>query len=388
MVSQRLAVDREVIVLGDAPEAGWVARGLADLGYGVRWVCSGTAPTGSSPGDLNLSVYGGCQLEELAGNVGNYAGRFRHNGQLLSISAAAMVVATGNQRYFPAERYGLSLSSNVLTVSQVEHRLEATRETGTTVPYRDQRIVTLLDWGGETAKETATQALRAAMRLRQRWHSEVYVFYQNLKVDTYNLERLTREAREQGVVFCRYEDLEIAVKDEGINLSYIEGDIPCALLVLPEAVCPGEDIGRLATLLRVNVGEDGYFQDVNIHYYRLGLSSRRGIFFAGHCHMDGDTAEIRADAIQAVANVDALLASGFLEPEEVIAHVDSAKCVRCLTCVRSCPHAAIELAEYDEVIAARVVDLACRGCGACVANCPLQAIELVGQAVPTWMQTT
>jgi len=157
------------------------------------------------------------------------------------------------------------------------------------------------------------------------------------------------------------------------------------LLVLPEAVRPRRDAEALAELLQVRLGEDGYFQEMNIHRYRPGLSLRRGIFFAGRCHMDCDVAGAEADALQAAANVDALLAAGYLEPEEIIAHVDSTKCVRCLTCIRSCPHAAVEMADYDDVTAARVVDLACQGCGVCAVNCPVQAIDLVGQTAPAWM---
>jgi Pyruvate/2-oxoacid:ferredoxin oxidoreductase delta subunit len=54
--------------------------------------------------------------------------------------------------------------------------------------------------------------------------------------------------------------------------------------------------------------------------------------------------------------------------------------------VRTCPHAAVEIVDYEDVTAAKVVDLACWGCGACVVNCPVQAIELVGQPMPAWMQ--
>jgi heterodisulfide reductase subunit A-like polyferredoxin len=66
-----------------------------------------------------------------------------------------------------------------------------------------------------------------------------------------------------------------------------------------------------------------------------------------------------------------------LLPEEIIAEVDSEKCVRCLTCIRTCPHAAVALDDYGQVTAARVFEVACMGCGACVANCPVRAIELV-----------
>jgi heterodisulfide reductase subunit A len=386
-MNQRIRVDNRVMVLGSAPEAGWVAQELLDLGYAVYWVTAETVPAYGPLDHPKLTRYGECALVRLDGHVGGFVGRFRLGGNELSLGASAVVVATGSERYYPQERYGLPLSSNVLTTSQVQKQLQAPRPTGAALPYRNKRAILLLDLGGETAKETACEAMRLAIDLRASWHCEVLLFYQNLKVDTYNLERLTREMREKGIVFCRYADPKVAIEDEGVTLSYIEGTTHGDLLILPEAVRPRADTPELAALLRVRLGEDGFFQNINIHEYRPGLSVRKGIFFTGRCHMDGDTADIRADAMQAAANVDALLGAGFLEPEAIIAHVDSTKCIRCYTCVRTCPHAAVEIVDYEDVTAARVVDLACRGCGACVANCPVRAIDLLGQAMPAWAQS-
>ncbi len=66
--------------------------------------------------------------------------------------------------------------------------------------------------------------------------------------------------------------------------------------------------------------------------------------------------------------------------------MDATACIRCLTCVRTCPHAAIEIVTRHDRTAAHVVELACRGCGACVGNCPVQAISLSNHAWPAWMQ--
>lgn len=387
-MSQRVHVHREVMVLGGAPEAGWVSQELCKLGYTVHWASVDGSPLEPSFAHPRLSLEDKCVLVGLEGHVGSFVGKFRRDGRTFSVSAAALVAATGNERFYPAKRYRLDLSDRVMTVPQVQRQLDAPRAAEAVSPYRDERVVVMLDLGGESSKETAAEALRLAMRLHKEQHSEVYVFYQNLKVDTYNLERLTRDMRDQGIVFCRYADPGITVGEQGIDLSYIEGTLSVDRLVLPQAVRPRGDTVALAALLNVRVGADGYFQDVNIHQYRPGLSSRNGIFFAGRCHMDADLPEIQADAVVAASNVDALLGAGYLEPEAILAHVDSHKCIRCLTCVRTCPHAAVEIATYDGAVAARVAELACRGCGACVANCPVRAIELVGQTVPAWMQVS
>ena len=381
-MTQRLAVDKTVLVVGDAPEAGSLSEALVAQGYQVLRLVAASSDIESSG---RLLVSRGRHLDALEGHVGRFRAGVSGGGARSLLSCSAVVVATGNERYYPAKRYGLVLGPRILSVPQMADMVAAGDRPASW--RRKQRVALVLDWdpagGRETARETAAEALELAVQVRRAWHAEVTCYYQNLKVDTYNTERLTRDMRECGVVFARYDELKVTTDDEGVDLVWAEGEVRADLLVLPEAVRPAGDTGELARALGVHVGADGYFQDVNIHHYRPGLSSRRGVFFSGRCHMDGDARQIADDVAQAVANVDALLGSGEIESEDEIAQVDPNVCIRCLTCVRTCPHAAAEIAEYRDAsgssaVTAACVDVwACRGCGACVANCPVQAIKLV-----------
>ena len=62
------------------------------------------------------------------------------------------------------------------------------------------------------------------------------------------------------------------------------------------------------------------------------------------------------------------------EVERVV--VDPDKCALCLTCIRSCPHHAIEVDHEKQT--AKVIDIACQGCGICAGECPAKAIQLKG----------
>jgi heterodisulfide reductase subunit A-like polyferredoxin len=272
-----------------------------------------------------------------------------------------------------------------LTTTELAVALEALPAPALAAERRHQRWLLLLDWDGETAREIEVETLTLAARLRGIWHSEVTVFYRNLTVDLPGLERLTRAMRAQGVVFCRYGQADLAAGDDGVSVTTEEGCVSGHLLVLPEAVRPRPDARQLAQAMNVRLGRDGYFGALNVRHHRAGLSSRRGIFMAGRCHMDCAEADAIADAVEVAGAIDALLGSGYLTSEEVVAKVDIEKCVRCLTCLRTCPHAAIEMVDYDEeTSAARVAEMACYGCGACVANCPVQAIALTTADLPAW----
>ncbi|MGA1865042.1 MAG: 4Fe-4S dicluster domain-containing protein, partial [bacterium] len=72
------------------------------------------------------------------------------------------------------------------------------------------------------------------------------------------------------------------------------------------------------------------------------------------------------------------LSGEYLDLEKRV-DIDPEKCALCLTCLRSCPHKAIEIGNGDpgQKGAARVISEACRGCGICVGECPAKAIEMI-----------
>jgi heterodisulfide reductase subunit A len=68
----------------------------------------------------------------------------------------------------------------------------------------------------------------------------------------------------------------------------------------------------------------------------------------------------------------------------VVAEVDPAKCVGCLTCTRTCPFGIPQVIESSDrsgvggLGGAAFIDPAqCQGCGTCTGECPANAIKLV-----------
>jgi len=384
---QPTPVSRDVAVLGATREGRRAVQELLDLGYGVRWVALPGDAAQPLPEHPRLVFHSEEVLTGVAGHVGSFQVTLGRNGDARSVSASALVVATGNARFPAPPPKGATFADRVLSLAQLAASLDAPRDTGAATAHRHLRVLIVLDYGESTSQEMTAEAFALASRVRREWHSEVFVFYRELKVDQPGREAATRAMREQGIVFCRYDEALVAADADGVAAEYVEGRIEGDLLVIPESVRPRGDTATLAALLKVNVGADGYLQDVNIHQYRPGLTARRGIFVAGRCHADLSAADAEADAVQVASSVDALLGTGELMPEGLVAEVDSTKCIRCLTCVRTCPHAAVEIVTEEDVTAAHVAELACRGCGACVSNCPVQAISLVDQAWPVWVQT-
>jgi heterodisulfide reductase subunit A-like polyferredoxin len=107
-----------------------------------------------------------------------------------------------------------------------------------------------------------------------------------------------------------------------------------------------------------------------------------GIFVAGMAHYPKFIEEAISNAQAAAARALTLLSKEPLYVGGTIAVVDQAKCVGCLTCVRTCP---FDIPRVDKqwtgvggLVGAAWIDPAlCQGCGTCTGECPATAIQLV-----------
>jgi coenzyme F420-reducing hydrogenase delta subunit/Pyruvate/2-oxoacid:ferredoxin oxidoreductase delta subunit len=154
--------------------------------------------------------------------------------------------------------------------------------------------------------------------------------------------------------------------------------LACDVLVAEELYLPVEGTENLSSLLNVRRDSRGFFQDENVHLYPV-TSEKKGIFFIGGCRGDLDLGRVLTDISSVVMNVHGLLSSGKILVDVERVKADPQKCVACLTCIRVCPHGAIQLVRADnskEV--AGISDLACYACGICAAICPAKAIRFQG----------
>ncbi len=92
--------------------------------------------------------------------------------------------------------------------------------------------------------------------------------------------------------------------------------------------------------------------------------------------------ETIAQAQAAASRAASILAQETMLANARVAHVDAAKCVGCLTCVRICPYGVPRISSQYAGVggitgAAYIEPAICHGCGACVSECPARAIQLM-----------
>jgi heterodisulfide reductase subunit A len=331
--------------------------------------------------DKNIEVLTSTEVARVQGKVGDFAVRIRKGGKEFSRSFGAIIFATEYRTEILPKDFELKPGGNIIPQQKLVEMLQAPDK----LERRPETIGFALDFSDENSRLPTLSTLKNALAVKEKLGSEVYVFCKNLKVDSEGAEKLYREARDRGVVFLKFEekpriygeDGRVKVKARDVLLGE-EATFLCDLLVAEEKALPPEGTKALSSMLNIGTDFQGFYQDENVHLFPVA-SGRKGMFFVGGCRGNLDLSRALTDIASAVMSIHELLSPGeaMVEVEKVKA--DPQKCRACLTCIRICPHKAIQLVRVDsEKWVAKIYDLACDRCGICAAICPAKAIKLEG----------
>ena len=400
-----LPVNKEVLVVGGGFSAVNTALQLSRVGLGTTLLekeavlGNGTEELESFYGfdtspmisaverDENIEVLTSAQMTAVEGKIGDFSVRIRKGEEEIFRKYGAIIIATGYQTKLALDSEpklraeGEAIAGiNIVPQEQFCRMLgNSSLETG------PKTIGFMFDFSDENLRFPTLATLNNALAAKKKWGSEVYVFYKSVKVDSEGVEKLYQQARDCGVVFLKSEAppriivengrVKIEAKDVFLGEDII---LACDVLVAEELYLPVEGTENLSSLLNIRRDSRGFFQDENVHLYPV-TSEKKGIFVIGGCRGDLDLGRVLADISSVAMEIHELLSSGKISVEVERVKADPQKCVACLTCIRVCPHGAIQLVRVDngkEV--AGISDLACYACGICAAICPAKAIRFQG----------
>ncbi|NPV67712.1 MAG: FAD-dependent oxidoreductase [Anaerolineae bacterium] len=320
-----------------------------------------------------------------AGHMGNFHSTIRRaDGQEHRIDHGATILATGAQEYRGPD-YGYGSDPRILTQQEFEVCLAA----GNDLPQSAVMIQCVGPAEQFCSRICCTVALKNALALKaRRPDAQVVVLYRDIR--TYGFkERLYNKARQQGVIFIRYDDehrpevtcadrLLIRAHDPALGRTLaLQPDV----LVLSMPVIPREDARKLANLFKANIDSHGFFLEAHVKLRPVDFATD-GVFMAGMAHYPKLLDEALIQAQAAAARAARVLSQATLTAGGRIAVVDQTKCTGCLTCVRICPFGVPriepELVGVGGIRGAAIIEPAvCQGCGSCAAECPAQAIQLM-----------
>jgi len=149
-------------------------------------------------------------------------------------------------------------------------------------------------------------------------------------------------------------------------------EIAADLLALSAGVTAA-DTEAVSNIMKLNRNPEGFFIEAHVKLRPVDMPGE-GIFLCGMAHGPKLISETIAQSQGAASRAVTFLSKDSIQLSAITAKVDVDHCVKCLTCVRSCPFGVptfnVEKGEIE------IDDAQCHGCGVCTAVCPRQAIQL------------
>jgi heterodisulfide reductase subunit A len=330
-----------------------------------------------------ITVHTATSLVDFSGFVGNFEAGLMAEGKTYveTIKVGAVIVATGANEYRPSE-YLYGMDPRVVTALELEERIAQ----GEDAINGSKNVVMIQCVGSREpdymvcSRNCCAHAVKNALKLkRMDPEINVYVLYRDMR--TYGfLEEQYRQAREQGVIFIRYEledkpvveavhtngsqRLHVTVKDRVLGAKLT---VDADLVALSTGVRPPAGNREIAQLLKVPLNDEGFFLEAHMKLRPVDFATD-GVFMCGLAHAPKSLEESAAQAKAAAGRAVTILAKDSVLGEGVVSAHDPDFCSTCRICVGMCPYEAITY-DYNKKIIV-VNDAQCKGCGTCVAACP------------------
>lgn len=337
-------------------------------------------------------------LVKLSGHLGSFQATITTEGNRVVIEPSVIVIATGYSK--KKESTFLPPGKTIFLEELAELLKESKAESLTFKGRKIDRISFIFDQVNDDIKIPFFLLFKTLLSLKSRFSCETYVFCKDVKVSFPSGERLYRKAREEGVLFFKYEDFPafsderedflITWEEKGRDPS-LSVNLRSDLLVIPEHIFPG-DASSLSAITGIPLNKGGYLMEDNPQFLSI-LTNRKGIYVLGGCHFPHLFTEVEKLAYATATEILKLFYGDTYHPSFPLAQVDPQKCALCYTCVRICPHKAVTIEKYAERniyyikgnslswYAAYIERMACFGCGICIAECPARAISFIEDEV-------
>jgi len=330
----------------------------------------------------NLEVLTNTLVAGFSGFKGNFATDVLVGPELKprSIDHGAVILATGGTEYRPKE-YFYGEDPRVMTQVELSQRLHRKDLGNPQQVLMIQCIGSRNEENPNCSRICCQTAVKNALAIKEAHpDTDVFILYRDIR--TYGLmEEYYTEARRRGVLFFRFEPdnpPKAQKTDEGIEVTFTDHILQRPLAVTPDilvlsAGLQASDTSDLSAILKAARTQEGFFMEAHVKLRPVDMAAD-GFYVCGTAHGPKLISETISQARAAAARAGTLLALDSVTLSAITAKVITEYCVKCLTCVRSCPFGVPQFNTEEKVI--EINEALCRGCGVCTAVCPRQTINL------------
>jgi len=328
-----------------------------------------------------ITVHRGAEVKEMIGVPGRFRTVVSVEGHTEELEHGVVVLATGGEEVQPSE-YLYGEHPGVLTQRELEERLAKDERA-----LAGAKNVVMIQCVGSReptrpycSRICCSVAIKNALRIKElKPDANVVILFRDIR--TYGFqEDYYRKAREEGVIFVRYEPEskpQVEATDEGLQIRAHElilgGELTLnADLVVLSVGVAAHDNETLAQLLNVPLDEDGFFQEADAKVRPMDFEAM-GMYLCGLCHAPKTIEESISQAKGAAMRAAVFLSKQRLEGQPAVPFVNPRLCIACGRCVETCPYGA--LIADEETGITQVIPVLCQGCGDCTVACPSGAIQ-------------
>ncbi len=332
----------------------------------------------------NIQIINNALIDGFSGYKGNFKTEVLvgPDQKRQTIDHGVIVVATGGSEYRPVE-YQYGDDPRVMTQIELGDHLKAEGAKDLSTAAMIQCVGSRNDENPNCSRICCQNAIKNALAIKkQNPDAQVFVLYRDIR--TYGLlEDYYTEARQKGVIFIRFEKdqpPQVTATPDGVLITVedhvLKQDITIkADLVALSAGLRPTDTTHLSHIMKLGRNPEGFFIEAHVKLRPVDMPSD-GIFLCGTAHGPKLISETISQANGAASRAVTFLSKPEIKLSAITAEVNTDQCVKCLTCVRSCP---FDVPYFDEQSHEIKIDEAlCQGCGVCSAVCPRQTIDLRG----------
>jgi len=372
----------EVVLLEKEAEMGGFAKKLHHTIEGRDVPAYISQLAAEVKAEENIQVFTEAEIVGFEGFKGNFVTKVAvgPRAEKHEIRHGIIIVATGANEYKPKE-FLCGEDERVITQIEMADRLEKKGADDLSTVVMIQCVGSRNEENENCSRICCQNAVKNALGIRKlNPDTQVFVLYRDIR--TYGLlEDYYTEARKQGVIFIRFDKdnppktetssqgVLVTVRDHVLQQNI---EVTSDLLVLSAGVAAA-DTENLSSIMKLNRNPEGFFIEAHVKLRPVDMPSD-GIFLCGTAHGPKLISETIAQAQAAASRATTFLAKDSIKLSAITAKLDVDHCVKCLTCVRSCPFGVPVFNEDEKVI--EINEAICHGCGVCAGICPRQAIQL------------